>query len=192
MDTKATIIKTAEQLFWAQGYKNTSVNQIIEETKLSKGSFFHFFPEKKELLFRVIDYYYDVELKPLFEKHFNSSKDGKRKIIDFCKEINNEYGKMKFRGGCAAGNLSLELSDVDDDIREKLDEFFDKWRDEMIIVLNRLEKEKRLTKSPVAIAQFILWGVEGLTLTSKVHKSKQKNKLEINLFLDILDGFILD
>ncbi len=46
---KKQILETAEKLFCEKGYEKTSVQDILDELKLSKGSFYHHF-ESKELL----------------------------------------------------------------------------------------------------------------------------------------------
>lgn len=48
--TKSIIIKAAWELFYEQGYDETTVDQIIEKSATSKGSFYHYFSSKDELL----------------------------------------------------------------------------------------------------------------------------------------------
>lgn len=48
--TREKIIETATRLFEEQGYKNTTVEQIIEEAGCSKGTFYYHFSGKEELV----------------------------------------------------------------------------------------------------------------------------------------------
>lgn len=57
---KEKIIDAAWKLFLEQGYKNTTVNQIIETSQTSRGAFYHHFHGKEEVLF-CIAYYFDVD-----------------------------------------------------------------------------------------------------------------------------------
>ena len=50
---KKQILETAEKLFTEKGYQTTSVQDILDELGLSKGSFYHHF-ESKELVLRTI------------------------------------------------------------------------------------------------------------------------------------------
>lgn len=47
---RAAIIETAERLFYLKGYENTSVQDVLDELKLSKGGFYHHFESKLSLL----------------------------------------------------------------------------------------------------------------------------------------------
>ena len=48
--TKKKIVSAAWKLFYEQGYDNTTVDDIVEESGTSKGSFYHYFEGKDALL----------------------------------------------------------------------------------------------------------------------------------------------
>ncbi len=58
MKTKEIIIEIAFKLFLNKGYKNTSMSDLVKETKLSKGAFYHHFKNKESLYKEVIDTYF--------------------------------------------------------------------------------------------------------------------------------------
>ncbi len=47
---KQEIIETAESLFCRYGYENTSIQNILDQLSISKGSFYHHFESKESLL----------------------------------------------------------------------------------------------------------------------------------------------
>lgn len=49
-NTKSKIIAAAWKLFYEHGYDNTTVEEIVEESSTSKGSFYHYFSGKDALL----------------------------------------------------------------------------------------------------------------------------------------------
>ena len=49
-DKKKQIIETAERLFYEKGYEQTSIQDILDATGLSKGGFYHYFDAKSALL----------------------------------------------------------------------------------------------------------------------------------------------
>ena len=49
-NTRSKIVNAAWKLFYEQGYENTTVEEIIEVSETSKGSFYHYFDGKDALL----------------------------------------------------------------------------------------------------------------------------------------------
>ncbi len=49
-NTRGRIISAAWELFYEQGYEDTTVEEIIERSQTSKGSFYHYFDGKDALL----------------------------------------------------------------------------------------------------------------------------------------------
>lgn len=63
-NTKGKIINAAWDLFYEQGYEDTTVEEIIEKSKTSKGSFYHYF-EGKDALLGSLSYIFDEEYEKL-------------------------------------------------------------------------------------------------------------------------------
>ena len=66
-NTKGRIVSAAWKLFYAQGYDNTTVEEIIEESGTSKGSFYHYFEGKDALLFSL-SYLFDEKYEELTDQ----------------------------------------------------------------------------------------------------------------------------
>ena len=63
-NTKGRIIEAAWQLFYRQGYDDTTVEEIIEESGTSRGSFYHYF-EGKDALLSSVSYLFDQKYEQL-------------------------------------------------------------------------------------------------------------------------------
>ena len=59
-NTKGKIITAAWDLFYEQGYEFTTIEEIIEKSGTSKGSFYHYF-EGKDALMGSLSYFFDEE-----------------------------------------------------------------------------------------------------------------------------------
>lgn len=73
-NTKGKIITAAWKLFYEQGYDNTTVEDIIDESKTSKGSFYHYFEGKDALLGSLSELFDDKyeELTETLDFNMNS------------------------------------------------------------------------------------------------------------------------
>ena len=54
-DTKKIILDTAQNLFYTIGYETTSIQTIIDTVGIAKGTFYHHFKSKEELLDKLIE-----------------------------------------------------------------------------------------------------------------------------------------
>ncbi|MDQ7023729.1 MAG: TetR family transcriptional regulator C-terminal domain-containing protein [Candidatus Gracilibacteria bacterium] len=106
-----------------------------------------------------------------------------------CKILHGEFVESNFKGGCLLGNMSLELSDVDEFYRKKLEELFFNWKNGIINHINKIP-DFEPKKSPEVIAKFIIFSMEGISLTAKVCKNKKKDKQNFDLFVEILEGML--
>lgn len=62
--TKSRIIKAAWNLFYKNGYEQTTVDEIITASKTSKGTFYHYF-KGKEALLNTLSYLFDEKYEEL-------------------------------------------------------------------------------------------------------------------------------
>lgn len=66
-NTKGKIVSAAWKLFYEQGYENTTIDEIIEESGTSKGSFYHYF-DGKDALLSSLSYLFDEKYEELAPK----------------------------------------------------------------------------------------------------------------------------
>ena len=83
-NTKGKIVSAAWKLFYQQGYDDTTVEEIVEVSGTSKGSFYHYF-EGKDALLSSLSYLFDDKYAEL-EKELDPSLTP----IDKLKFLNQE------------------------------------------------------------------------------------------------------
>ncbi len=69
-NTKSKIVDAAWELFYKQGYEETTIEEIVEVSGTSKGSFYHYFSGKDSLLGSLsdlFDHQYEVLVEDLDE-----------------------------------------------------------------------------------------------------------------------------
>lgn len=84
-NTRGNIITAAWQLFYEQGYENTTVDEIIAAAKTSKGSFYHYFSGKDALL-STLAYLFDEKYEEL-EETMDRSMDSYEKLLFLNQEL---------------------------------------------------------------------------------------------------------
>lgn len=108
MKVQERIVATATSLFHRQGYNSTGINQIIEEAKVAKGSFYYNFKSKEEVCIAYLNArhkFWSEALQSFTKLETNSHK----KVLasfDFLMEMNKNEN---FRG-CSFLNILSEIS----------------------------------------------------------------------------------
>jgi len=70
---KQNIIEAAEKLFLANGYEDTTMNQIATESEFSKGTLYNYFKSKDDLYLAIGTKAYEIIID--YTKYFVESKD---------------------------------------------------------------------------------------------------------------------
>ena len=174
-DAKDRLIQAAKDLTYARGYTAVGIKDICQQAGVQKGSFYHFFPTKRDLLLAVIDSHVEW-LRGVVAEAADPEKPPLERIRrlflligDFDEELVRSTGKM---AGCPFGNLAAELNTRDEVIREKIDGVFAE-------ATGFLEQQLREARDagdledidPSAGAQAILAYLEGLQLLAATRNS---------------------
>ena len=114
---KNFIIQQSAKLFYYKGYKNTELTDIFKACDMPNDIFYKFFSSKEELLSSVIKYHTENLIN-----FFNNNVDDLSidKFHYFFEKYFENIVNNKFHGGSPLGNLALELSDLNNSIREEL------------------------------------------------------------------------
>lgn len=59
-ERRKEILDTAEKLFYMKGYDVCSVNDILKEVGIAKGTFYHYFTSKEEVLDNIVERYKEI------------------------------------------------------------------------------------------------------------------------------------
>lgn len=123
-DTRSRIIAAAKPRFHSRSYANVGIQEICESAGVQKGSFYHFFPSKRDLVMAVIDEFADEWANGFVAEAFDEALPPLERInylLDavyfWQKSVKQVHGRML---GCIFGNLTLEVSTQDDILRAKL------------------------------------------------------------------------
>lgn len=108
--TRHNIITKALQLFSVKGYYNTSINDILEATGLTKGGLYGHFKSKEDIWYAVYDEAVFI-WKELVFKNMRENKDPIKRIEKLIENDMRDYlGGDVFEGGCFFLNMMVELS----------------------------------------------------------------------------------
>lgn len=94
-DRKNEILDVAEKLFTTKGYSKTTINHILEEIGIAKGTFYYYFKSKEEVLdgmvMRIIEKDIMKSKEILFQEHLNAPE----KLFQILTTIGPESGEKE-------------------------------------------------------------------------------------------------
>lgn len=79
-DRRTEILDASERLFYKKGYGNCTINDILKSIGIAKGTFYHYFDSKEEVLDEIIDRYRDMIVERA-ENVVKGDTDPKEKLI---------------------------------------------------------------------------------------------------------------
>ncbi len=128
-DAKERLIRSAIELIHARSYADVGVNELCEHAGVKKGSFYHFFPSKRDLMVAALDEVSGWYTRDVYEPAFAPDLPPLERIqrlfqmlYEYHSSMAQTAGRME---GCHAGNLAMELSTQDEVIRHKVRSIFE-------------------------------------------------------------------
>jgi len=170
---KQQILEAAVRLMAVQGYHRTALDEVLRESGAGKGNFYHHFQSKEDLgyaiLDRLVERFTEKTLAPIFG---DTRRAPLEQVEAFFDQVVATERARNCVGGCPIGNLAIELADAHEGFRQRLAAVFERWRQCLAGALARARAEGALVpqSDPDTLARFLVAGVEGATLLTKVQK----------------------
>ncbi len=172
--SKERLLASAKELIHENGFQQTSVDEILKKSGVTKSNFYYHFKSKEELGLVILErfislYETDVLIKTLANKSLGPSE----RLVEFYSSVKTFHRDLQNPKGCPFGNMAIEMSGANENFREKLSAFFNSWEKiiEECIDEGINTGDFRSDLSPGAIAQLILSHLEGAIMMVKTHRS---------------------
>jgi len=169
---KERIIETALDLFYRQGYLATGINQIIEEAKVSKASFYDHFKSKEDLCVAYLHERHGIWSGWLKDK-INRLDTPIDKFMAPFAFLDVWLPECNFRG-CAFINIASEITDTQSNIRKEViytkDGFKSVIRELTKDLKNSNVKYEHLDVEFITNAYYVL--IEGAITASQIYGEK--------------------
>ncbi len=179
--TRDILIDKATDLFIGRGYGVVGTAELCTSAGVNKGTFYHFFPSKSDLLIAAIERYADAiagEFDHIAELDILAA-DKLRRLFDVPANRNRTWkAEHGFAQGCLVGNMSLELGAVDGKVRDAVKDAFERWISPIARVVDQLVAAGELTGvDRREAAETVIALIQGGLLLAKVHNDPSRVNL---------------
>jgi TetR/AcrR family transcriptional repressor of nem operon len=177
-DAREKIISAAESLIELRGYSALGVAEICATAGVPKGSFYYFFGSKEALALAVIDEHWaaqrrdwerilrsDAEPLQRLRQLFEATEAGQRAGQKSCGTVS----------GCLFGNLTLEMSNQTEAIRDRLQAIFDA-QVEMVdsVIGEAVHREEVAVADTREAARSVVAQLEGQVMFAKLYNNTSR------------------
>lgn len=144
--TKAFIIEKTAPLFNTKGYAGTSLSDITDATKLTKGSVYGNFANKDEVALEAFDYNIN-KISALITAELAKYHTAKEKLLAYG-EIYCNSEKYAFpAGGCPILNTGTESDDTHPGLKKKVAAAINSWKKSVVRIIEKGIEDKEFAKS---------------------------------------------
>ena len=189
-DTRERILASARELIYTRSYADVGVAQICAAAEVKKGSFYHFFPSKRDLTLAVLDEAYADAKHRLLDQAFDPTLSPLDRLQCFV-ELNTRiqsglFDETGFVPGCQFGNLAAEQATQDSVLRDKVDALLGRLQAEIRVALDDAVAAGEIGTIDVdATAAAMLAYFEGVLLLAKTRNDPGVLEQLLPAMLDI-------
>ena len=178
-------------MFSLKGFSSTSIQDIMDGAKTSKGGLYNHFKSKDEIFLAVLS-----EARKIWRKKNLEGLDQIEKPVAKVKKLLENYrdrylkDRKTFPGGCVFVTLSVELDDQRSVFSRELNEGFVRLKAMIKRLLDQGKKsgELRPGVNTVAVTEMIFSGMLGASVIYGTEKSSASLNRCINALIRYLDS----
>ncbi len=174
--TREKILDAVFELVYIHGYNGTSMSMILEACQIPKGSLYHHFKSKKEMVLAVIQ----ERIAPRMDEFYQLDKiDNEHEIntlINSILKVSNKNELVSY--GCPLNRLNQEMSPVDKEFEKSINAIYEKMRNKITSLLKNSHLKENVDHE--SLAEFVIATVWGNLSLSPKQSSKERYLHAIN------------
>ncbi|MGO4328211.1 TetR family transcriptional regulator C-terminal domain-containing protein [Cupriavidus sp. 2TAF22] len=186
VSVRPQLVDAALEVFQAQGFNASSVQDLTEAAGVPKGSFYNHFESKEELALEALSVYVSQHgIEILRDQKYEPLERMKRHFRANWKVV-RERG---YRSGCLLGSLSSEMADSHEAARVEFANYYRGWSAEIARVIGEAQATGVISDliDRQVLGRFVLNAWQGALIRAKVSKDEEAFKD----FLAVIFGVIL-
>lgn len=170
---RSRVLDAAAQAFQTAGFAATSTHDLMRLAGVSGGALHHHFPTKKALALAVINERVAAELGDTWVATVRDASNAAEGILQVFASVTAALDERGAVQGCPVGNLALELSLTDPDLRLALAGQYQIWRD---AIAERVRRDREngqagFAADPAAFADVVVALFSGAMTMAKAAQS---------------------
>ena len=143
---------------------------ILKECEIPKGSLYHYFKSKKEMVLAVVKERINPRMDEFYQLDVEDSEDGIETLIASMLKVSKK--EILVSSGCPLNRLNQEMSPVDADFEEAINAIYERLKKKIVLLLQNSQLQKDVDIN--SLSEYIIATVWGsISLSPKQSTSKR-------------------
>jgi TetR/AcrR family transcriptional repressor of nem operon len=173
--TKDRLLEAAEALLWEEGLAAASVDALCEKAQVHKGSFYHYFKSKSDLVIAALDAHFESARKGLERVFFPGFPPVERLRGFFDLILTQQAHKRQESGrvlGCALASIGGSCSSLEERIREHVEKIMSAFKGYLESAFRDGQADRSIPVSDVAATvETVFDCIEGALTAARIKNS---------------------
>lgn len=185
---KIEIIQAGEQLFRANGYHATGVQEILKASNISKGTFYNYFQSKEDFSLQVIQLYGEYMTGYITRALEKEELSPINRLKNMYMNLFAHAERESCSKGCLVYNFSYEVAGQNKTLAKALNDQFNDWLDVIEKCMDEAKKKNEInsTRSSRELAELIHTSFNGMFGRVKMMKSTKEMENTISLLFELI------
>lgn len=170
--TRANLIKAATEVIRRKGYFATTVDQVCERAKVSKGAFFHHFKTKEELAEACLVQWDERAAAMEASSPFQKTANPRDRVLAYMDFYIGVFENPKILKSCLAGTTAQEVGDTIPALRDAANQCFCNAARRLQSLLDDACKGVRQPPETSSLAALWIATVQGAIVLYKASRDK--------------------
>ncbi|MFC3675575.1 TetR/AcrR family transcriptional regulator [Ferrovibrio xuzhouensis] len=180
-----TAVERAMGVFWSRGYHATALPDLLQATKLSRGSLYAAFGDKHALFLLALDRYI-ADAVARMDLELAARREPVEGLRAYLAGYVDRTSGARGRRGCLLVATAMELAGRDAEVDLRIGRFFKTMGARVADALSRAQAAGRLADDvePAMAARILVCFVEGLRVTGKTGPARTTAQATADALLD--------
>jgi TetR/AcrR family transcriptional repressor of nem operon len=185
------VLHRAMEIFWHKGYEATSVQDLVEQMGINRGSLYGTFTDKRALFLAAIQYY-DQTIITSVVRVLHSPGSPRQAIEGYIRSVVEAAAQDQDRQGCFLTNSAVEVGPHDSEAEQKLQASLQRIEGAFLeaLIAARQEGELGTRRDLRDVARFLTSSLQGLRVMARVNPDRDALMAVADIIISTLDSSV--
>lgn len=185
---RSLVLMKAMETFWRYGYEGTSIQDLVENMGINRGSLYDTFGDKRSLFIEAIAHYESTMVQRALDK-LQAPDASKAAIVEYIYDLIDRAVSDRDRKGCLLTNTAVELASRDRDTAIRIAANLENIENAFKTALLRAKEKGEISQKHdiASLARFFICNLQGLRVISKVNPDPEVLRDIAKIALSVLD-----